>query len=62
LRLGARWLPTNTVLGLLGQIIFSGSIAMFIYCFLAWALGFKEPILLWRQCLLFIKRFQRKSL
>jgi len=58
LRLSARWFLTNTVLGLLEQIIFSAVIAMSVYGFLAWVSGFKEPALIWRQCLSFVKRFR----
>jgi len=58
LRLSAQWFNVNTVLGLFWQIVFSASISISVYCFLALAWGFKEPVLLWRHCLLFVKRFK----
>ncbi|MDD5750121.1 MAG: murein biosynthesis integral membrane protein MurJ [Candidatus Pacebacteria bacterium] len=61
LRVSSQWTLTNTVLGILEQIIFSALSAVLVYCFLSLAWGFKEPVLLWRYCVLFFKRFKVRN-
>lgn len=56
LRVGAMFLIVNTVLGIFSQAVFAALLAGAVYLATCWLLGIREPILLIKELLTFLKK------